>query len=76
MDSKNASLSNENKKIQAILESTCDELNVMESNFENMKNRWETEMGAKLGLEEKCTRMAKDISGLKSQISCLECRNE
>ena len=48
----------------------------MESNFENMKNRWETEIGAKLGLEEKCTRMAKDISGFKSQISSLETRNE
>ena len=58
------------------MQSTCDELNVMESNFENMKNRWETEMGAKLGLEEKCTRMAKDISWLKSQISSLESRNQ
>lgn len=37
-----------------------------------MKNRWETEMGAKLGLEEKCNRLNKDIVNLKSKIETME----
>jgi len=33
-----------------------------------MKNRWESEMGAKLGLEEKCNRFSKEIVSLKGKI--------
>lgn len=53
-------------------DSMSEELSESYSKFENMKNRWESELGAKMGLEEKCTRFSKEIVGLKGQIVVLE----
>ena len=49
-------LTNENSKQKVILEGKEEELTELSSRFETMKNRWETEMGARIGLEEKCAR--------------------
>jgi hypothetical protein len=41
-----------------------------------MKSRWESELGAKMGLEEKCTRLSKETVGLRTQIMSLEENNK
>lgn len=59
LESKNIAIANENMKNRAILDSKCQEITELEAKLDNMKDRFETEVGCRIGFEEKCISMNK-----------------
>lgn len=62
-------------KIKTSNQKLHEEITEREEKYLNMKNRWETEIGVKMGLEEKCQRFAREIVAINSQLCSAEENN-